>query len=396
MPSLKIAYLISCYPAFSHTFIKREIELLRKEGFEIAVASINESDIPLRKQTPSDQKEIHEIFYIKRSGFFAILRALFTACFKHPMQFFKAIGKALTSGPYTFFYLIEAALVGQWMAKKGFNHLHVHFANPASHVALFVSHLYPFTYSITVHGPDDFFDVTQNKLKEKIEGAKFIVCISFFTKSQLIRLVDWDQWSKFYVIYLGVDPHIFVPKQKVEQEKVEIVSIGRLTPTKGQFILLQALEKLQKDTADFHLTLIGEGPDRKILQKAIAEKGLLVDLKGAMNQEETRQLLEKGDIFVLSSFAEGLPVSLMEAMSMEIPCIAPGISGIPELITHEWNGLLVFPSDMEGLTQALKRLCKDRAFRLKLGKKSRQTILEKYNLVTNVHKLGQLFRKNVD
>lgn len=391
MIPMKLAYLISRFPAVSHTFIQREISALRKQGFEIALFSINPADIAPDKQLPEDQQLIDETFYVKKASLGTIWKGIYSAFIQSPIHFLKAFTQALSSGFYGLFYFIEAAVIGDQLKQKQIHHLHVHFANPASTVALLVNALYEIPFSITVHGPDEFYDSTSNLLPTKFEKSKFIICISFYAQSQVMRLLPPNLWNKVHINRMGIDPSLYAPR-KEPNELFTVVSVGRLSISKGQAILGQAIQKLQETGLPIRLLLIGEGPERKWLEKFMNAN---LQLAGALNPEEVRNALRNANLFVLSSFAEGVPVSLMEAMAMEIPCIAPCINGIPELIIHEKSGLLVYPSDIEGLKEAILKLYHSPNLRETLGKEGRKMVLERYDLTTNTKQLGELLSSEI-
>ena len=184
----KLAYLISRYPAYSHTFIQREITGLRQQGFTIHTASINPPDIAPSSFTDRDRQEYQATYYVKNQSVISCLFIFLRQLIKRPLSFFRGIGYALYLGRYDLkrsfyhlFYFAEALLIGNWMESKQISHLHVHFANPSATVALVASKIFPITFSLTVHGPDEFYDSTLNHLKEKFDTAKFILCISNYT-----------------------------------------------------------------------------------------------------------------------------------------------------------------------------------------------------------------------
>jgi glycosyltransferase involved in cell wall biosynthesis len=115
-----------------------------------------------------------------------------------------------------------------------------------------------------------------------------------------------------------------------------------------------------------------------------------------VNQDKLLDLYRESDAMVLSSFAEGLPVVLMEAMAMEIPCVAPWVNGIPEIITHATDGLLAPPGDAEALARAIGRLMDDAELRRTLGQNARLKILEKFDLRRNTEHLADVFRRRLN
>jgi glycosyltransferase involved in cell wall biosynthesis len=291
-------------------------------------------------------------------------------------------------------YFIEALMVGQCMKRQGLRHLHVHLASQAASVGLFVRTVFGFGYSLTVHGPDEFYDAERQMLAPKIEAADFLCCISSFARSQLMKLSPYEHWHKFVVSPLGVDPEIFAPQPKrTAAERFEILCVGRLTPAKGQHILIDAVERLTQQGRQVRLRLVGNGPDEASL-RAHAARGSArecVVLEGAINQDRIREFYATADVFCLPSFAEGLPVVLMEAMAMEIPCVTTHITGVPELIRDGVDGLLVAPSNTDALVTALARLMDDAELRQQIGKSGRARVIERYDLQRNVEKLAAIF-----
>lgn len=397
----RLAYLVSRYPALSHTFILREVRWLRAHGFEIHTASVNVPDRPMPGLTAEEREEAGATYCLKQAGIRGALRAHLLALLTRPWGYLRGFGFAVALGwpdlkrlIYCFFYFAEAVMLGRWMAEKGLRHLHVHFATPASTVGLISARIFPFTLSLTVHGPDEFYDAPGYNLAEKIRGSAFVVCISHYARSQLMKLSPVEQWGKFEVAPLGVDPAAFAPRPfRPEPVPFELLCVGRLVPAKGQHLLLGAVAALAGQGRQVRLCLVGDGPDRPGLEAAAAARGIAgqVVFAGAVDQDRIRRFYAEADVFVLASFAEGVPVVLMEAMAMEIPCVTTRITGIPELIRDGIDGLLVPPSDTDALAAEIARLMDDSALRRQLGENGRRRIAEKYNLEPNTRRLGEIF-----
>jgi glycosyltransferase involved in cell wall biosynthesis len=220
--------------------------------------------------------------------------------------------------------------------------------------------------------------------------------ISEYGRSQLMRFSEQSQWSKFHVARLGVDPTLYAPRPFRENPSpFEILFVGRLAPVKGLFILVAALDRLVRQGRSARLRIAGDGPDRAALERSVTERGLnpQVIFEGWQNADSVRALYRTADLFVLPSFAEGIPVVLMEAMAMEIPCVATRITGIPELIRDQTDGLLVTPASEEELAAAMARLMDDFTLRRQLGESARRRILENYDLRRNTAQLGSIFRE---
>lgn len=399
MTQHRVAYLVSQYPAYSHTFILREVLQLRQFGVEIVTASINLPDRPFDKLTDIERQEAEQTFYIKQQGMVKAVVALVKTLVLNPVGLLRGVKHAIKLGGwnikqvlYHFFYLIEALLLGQWMQTHNVQHLHVHFATPAASVGLLVKTVFGYSFSFTVHGPDEFYDVTGYHLLEKIMAADFVFCISHYARSQVMKLSPVQAWSKFDICRLGVDTERFIPAVKSKANEVyQLLCVGRLTPAKGQAILLESVAQLKQQDITVHLTLVGMGPDEQSLKNyaELLDIASQVTFTGAVDQDHILAYYNMADMFVLPSFAEGLPVVLMEAMAMEIPCITTTITGIPELIQQGQNGLLVPASDSQSLTQAIKQLAENPALRQQLGKAGRLKVLSDYELSKNTQYLHE-------
>jgi glycosyltransferase involved in cell wall biosynthesis len=399
-----LAYLVSQYPAVSHTFILREIRQLRQFGLEIRTASVKPPAASPKGFSEAEASEAAATFYVKTRRPWRIFRDHAACLARGPLAYlaglrlaFRLAGLDLKAVLYHLLYFVEAVAVGEWMRHDRLDHLHVHFANAASTVALLVQKIYGIPYSMTVHGPDEFYDTGFYHVREKIEGASFICCISRFCRSQLMRASSAEHWEKMEVCPLGVDPDAFEPRHAIAEDVFHILCVGRLTPAKGQAILLAAVARLVERGRRVHADLAGDGPDRPALEKVAARLNVTrsVTFHGAVNQDRVRELLARADVFVLPSFAEGVPVSLMEAMAMEIPCISTTIAGIPELIESGEEGILVPPSDPDLLAAAVEKLIGDPELRLRLARAGRRRVVESYNLGLNVARLAAIFERRL-
>ena len=402
---IRIAYLVSQYPGISETFILREVLALREMGFEIQVASINSPDRDLSNLTAIERAEYDRTLYVKRTAPTRALWAHLRLALSAPLRYVRALRFALRLGRVDrkrkllgFFYFAEAGVIANWMQRHQLAHLHVHFATPASTVGTIVSKLIGTSLSITVHVPDEFYDVSRYHLTEKIESCQFLCTIGKFARSQLMKLSPVEQWDKFEVTPLGVYPESFQARPaKVRNECFEILCVGRLVPSKGQHVLIQALDHLVKDGQNVKLRFVGDGPDRKSLESMVERLGLAPKtiFEGAVNQDKIQALYHQADAFVLPSFAEGIPIVLMEAMSMQVPCITTRITGIPELIRDGVDGLLVTASDDDELASAIKRLICAPALCRELGEAGRRRVLSNYDLRTNIRHLAEVFRRRL-
>ena len=402
--AVALAYLASEYPAVSHTFILREIQQLRQSGIAIRTASIRP---PLPGAGGFTEAESHEAagtFYVKTRNPLRIVLDHAGCLLRRPFAYlaglllaFRLGGLDLKAVLYHLLYFIEAVVVGEWMRRNSLTHLHVHFANAAATSALLLKRVYGIPYSITVHGSDEFYATDLYRLREKIAGASFLRCVSKFCRSQLMKAGSPDDWGKMEVCPLGVDPDLFRPRRAPAGGALHVMCVSRLVPAKGHTVLLAAMAILVKRGRRVHVDLVGDGPYRQAFESEAARLMVAAHttFHGSVNQHRVLELLESADIFVLPSFAEGVPVCLMEAMAMEIPCVSTIIAGIPELIQSGKEGLLVPASDPESLASAVEMLMDDPELRFSLGREGRRKIVESYNLRTNVERLVSIFERRL-
>jgi colanic acid/amylovoran biosynthesis glycosyltransferase len=403
--SPRLAYLLSSYPAISHTFFLNEITELRKLGFSIDVASINKPAWPPGVPSAQEASALATTFYVKEGKPRHIVSALLKTIITNPSVVARGLrcalklnGWNLPSTAYALLYLGEALLLGDWLRRRGHPHLHVHFGGPVATVGMLTSIAWRIPYSLMIHGPEEFYDVEKSYLRQKLEQAAFVLCISDYARSQIMKVSDPAHWAKLHVVRLGVDVNRFTPSRGVDRSgTAEIVCIGRLVPAKGHLVLLHAFSELLRRGYRLRLRLIGDGEERGRIETFIAKEKLSdsVILDGALNHEATRLKLGQADIFALASFAEGVPVALMEAMAMGVPCVSTFVAGIPELIRDGVDGLLVPPSSEQLLSAALERLISDKELRQTLARAGRRRVQEFYDLKRNVTLLADVMQSCV-
>lgn len=399
---MRLAYLVSQYPAITHTFILREIRTLRELGYDIRIVSIRAPDRAIDQMSPEEREENAHTWAVLPQGWATILAHQLAVLFTRPGAYLKALWSALAMARgnlramgSNLAYFAEAVTAGRYLEQQGCTHLHTHFA---STVALLLGRVFPITWSATIHGPDEFNDALGFYLAEKAAEAAFLCTISQYARSQLMRASHPRDWHKMDVSPLGVDPQRFTPRpHRAGGDRLELVSVGRLAAAKAQILLVEAVAQV-KQHGPVRLRIAGEGPERPALQQRIAQLGLQkeVILEGACSQDQVRQLYSEADLFVLASFAEGVPVVLMEAMAMEIPCISTWITGVPELIEHGVSGWLIPPADAAALAGAILHLREDASLRQRLGQAGRLRVQEKYNLRRNTERLAGIFQRRLD
>jgi glycosyltransferase involved in cell wall biosynthesis len=300
------------------------------------------------------------------------------------------------------FYFVEAVFLWSECCEREVRHIHVHLANVAADVALLCTSIgtavepeRPWSWSFTMHGPTEFFDVRHYRLSKKLQRASFVVCISDYARSQLMTLCPPETWSRLHVIHVGIPIEQFTRSDdegRADGAPV-ILFIGRQVPEKGQAVLLEATALLIARGHVVKVTLAGEGPARAALEGLAERLGVAshVSFPGAVGQEEIQALYASAAIFCLPSFAEGVPGVLMEAMAMRLPVVSTRITGIPELVDDGHTGLLVAPGRSDELATALERLLVNPELRSELGARAREKVLGEFNTEKSVTQLYELF-----
>jgi glycosyltransferase involved in cell wall biosynthesis len=399
---MRLAYLVSQYPAVNHTFILREIRALRELGIEVRVISIRAPDRLPEKLSEEERDELRQTYTVLTAGFGPLLAAHAITLWQRPTAYFAGFWEALRLARgdlrkifANLTYLGEAVVVGDQMRRMGITHVHCHFS---STVALLAERVFALTFSATIHGPSEFDDVIGFHMAEKVARARFLCAISSYCRGQLMKASDPQHWDKLEVSPLGVECDQFPAREpRPKSDCFEVLCVGRLAPAKAQEVLVAAIDRLVHQGRSVHLRLVGDGPNRKRLESLIAARSLQrhVTLEGPYNYDRVQALYQQADLFALASFAEGVPVVLMEAMAMGIPCVATWITGIPELIRHGVDGWLVPPADEEQFADAIAQLMDDPELRRALGRSARERVKEKYELKQNVAHLAAIYERRL-
>lgn len=396
-----IAYLTGDYPKVSHTFILREVESLRAAGLKVVTCSI-------RKPAASEFKGEEE--QRARAETFYVLAAA-----KNPLRLIAAHARAFVRSPGTWlstlmlalrtrspglkalawqlFYFAEAGVLAEHLRSNGVRHLHNHFGNSSCSVAMMASGISGIPFSFTEHGPAIFFEVDRWALGEKIARARFVVAISHFCRSQLMLFSDPAHWDKIAIVHCGVDPSAYGRKPRKDFGK-RVIFVGRLDPVKGGPLLIEALAHVIARHPDARLTLIGDGPTRALVETKAEALGIAgaVTFAGFQSQGVVAAMLEDADMLVLPSFAEGVPVVLMEAMASRIPVIASRVAGVQELVEDGVVGFAVPPGDVATLAARISHLMADPALAAQMGIAGRQVVERDFSIQPEGAWLARLFR----
>jgi len=397
---LKIAYLVNQYPKASHSFIRREILGLEACGLEVVRFSIRSCSTEL--VDAADKAELKKTQVVLEAGVLALLSGLLQVFLTRPVRLLSAIQLAIKLGWHSergtlrhLVYLVEACLLLRWFREADVSHVHAHFGTNSTTVALLCRVLGGPPYSFTVHGPEEFDKVTAIALPQKVEQAAFVVAISNFGRSQLYRWCPLAQWSKVHVVHCGVDSAFFTSPPTSIPSDPNLVCVGRLCAEKGQLLLLEAVGQLRRRGLAFKLVLVGDGPLRGELEATIARLGLhdYVEITGWADSAQVRQAILNARVLVLPSFAEGLPVVIMEALALGRPVISTYVAGIPELVKPGVCGWLVPPGSVEALMTAIQSAMDASPATLEQwGSAGAKRVAEQHNVAIEVGKLKTLFQ----
>ena len=383
---MHLAYLVSRYPSVSHTFILREVLALRAAGVRVDTFTVRRpaADYELSR----DDREARDTTQalvppVPLELVTAHLVALVTRPRRYLATLRLALGLRAAGGKaalWQVFYFGEAVLMWHKCRRAGARHIHAHHANVGSDVALLAARLggRGWSWSFTMHGPTELFDVREHRLAQKTERALFVACISEYARSQLMGLVGTEHWDKLRIVHCGLDVSRFGAVDRSGRNgPLRILNVGRAVPVKGQSLLVEAIAELGRQGVDARLTVVGDGPQAAELRDSATRLAVAgqVEFAGAVGQDEILAYYRRADVFALPSFAEGLPVVLMEAMATGLPVVASRIAGIPELVEDGVSGLLVTPGRRDELVAALAALlCATPERRAEMGAAGRSRV----------------------
>lgn len=400
---MKIAYFVNQYPKVSHSFIRREIVALEGLGFSVVRVALRGWDAPL--VDTADEAEAERTHYLLRKGLLGLLMPALRLTLRSPKNQLRALALAVRmsksadrSLPYHLVYWAEACALLDHLEKNPVAHVHAHFGTNSAEVVMLARAMGGPPYSFTVHGPDEFDRPQALHLADKVAASSFVVAISSYGRSQLYRWVGYEHWSKIKVVHCGLDASFLsAPTEGEYPRQDRIVCVGRICEQKGQLLLLDAVRRLKDRGRRVELVLAGDGEMRGELEASIQRMQLQEDVSitGWVNGERVREELLASKAMVLPSFAEGLPVVVMEAMALRRVVLSTRIAGIPELVRHGVDGWLVTPGDVEALVDSLIEILDAPVEHLAaMGEGARQRVLERHDARAEAGKLSELFTRN--
>lgn len=397
---MPIGYLVSLYPAPSHTFIRREVHAVRAAGIDLQTFSVR-TPSEAERAAPDDRAAAAETVYMLPMEPLRLVRSHAESLLRHPVAYARTFALALKHRVpgvralgLAVGHFAESMVLVRELESRGITHLHNHFANSGATVGYLATRYLDIPWSLTLHGISETDYPAGNLLPEKLEAASFVACVSHFGRAQALRLLHPRHWEKLQIVRCALDLKALPTRDRHGAGPVRLICVGRLSAEKGHVGLLQAYAKARASgSKNSELVLVGDGPELETIERTIAALQLqgVVHLRGRLPEAETLREIANADVLVLASFMEGLPVVLMEALAMSVPVIAPRVAGIPELIEENTHGLLFAPAAWDELADALRRMLGDSALRERLASAGRARIEREFEITRAVAPLVERY-----
>ena len=393
---MRLAYLYSRYPVVSQTFCDSEMLALEAQGLSLIIGSLNPPPTSFRHERLRDLRA--EVCYPPPSAVlktFEVPPAMSALAADHTRRYGAAFKPATRAR--------NAAYFARLFERQGVDHIHVHFANRATHTALFLKTA-GFPFSFTAHAQDYMVDLgNHDLLREMAREAEFVIAVSDFSRADLARLCP-ESAAKIHRVYNGLRPDEFLrhpPPATTLAQPFRLLSVGRLIEFKGFHHLIQAVRLLGEAGVDIELQIIGEGPWRERLERQIAGVGLTarIRLRGGLSLEQIKLELGAADAFALGccidekGASDVLPTVIVEAMAAGLPVVSTRLAGVPELVEDGVTGLLCEPADAAALAERLGRLAADPALRRELGEAGRARCRQVFALDRTAAQVRALFEE---
>ena len=391
-----VAYLANVYPKVSHTFIRTEILALEREGFSVSRYTVRHATGGFSDD--EDEAEARKTVALYDRGLARLTVAAAVCLLQRPRTASAALWSSIRSNRRggllrACAYFAQAAVLSKDLMNAGVRHIHAHFGNNPASVARLVAQLAPITYSFTVHGPDEFDAPVFDDLPGKIAEASFVAGVSSFGRSQLMRWSEPDHWSRIHVIRCAAAPSFLEEGAGglLGLQSTRLACVARLSPAKGLPLLIEAVAQVASQRP-LIVDIIGDGEGRAAIEAQIAHLGVEanVHLLGWRSAADIRRTLESSRALVLPSFAEGLPVVLMEALALRRPVIACAVAGVPELVDAD-VGWLIPSGSVKSLVDALHAVLDAPVGKLKkMGDQGRERVRAMHDPDINASELSAL------
>lgn len=399
---MKVAYLMNTYPLTSTTFIRREIEALEDAGLNIQRIAVRKWADKL--VDPLDIADQEKTQYLLSGNTLGLFFSFFKTLILNPVGFIKAFllwlkvcSNAVHFSVKHIAYLMQATAFYQVCKQQDLQHVHVHFSTNATTVAMLAKVMGGANYSFTAHGPDEFVNPDTISMGLKVAHANFVAAISNYCRVQLVRFSSYAHWDKIKIVHCGLHIDEFEPSYTFDADNQELVCVGRLCPQKAQLLFPPALAQLKAEFPKLKVHFVGDGESRQALEAAIQQYQVedMVQLHGWMANLEVRKLVKQSRALLLPSFAEGLPVVIMESLALGRPVISTYIAGIPELV-DEGCGWMIPAGSIDHIASAIRQALQDTPADLAAkGQEGRKRIEAEHNLKTIAPILIGAFQQSI-
>ena len=397
-----VAYVLRKFPVISETFILNEILALEERGVPVHIFSM---------ERPNDPRYHEDLSKLKANITYLPHPFYLTKLFRHSLQtakhykgkYYKALGEALRqlNDPSQILRFLQGCYIANNLRRLNVSHIHSHFANHPTCAASFTSRITGIPFSFTAHAVDIFRRPINPKLLiRKMLNAEFVVTVSDYNKKYLEGLAKGHS-EKIHRIYNGINLTKFIPNEdaKRKQRLFSILCISRLVEKKGIPILIEACRLLRDRNVPFECQIVGGGALQRTIEQQIKTAKLQdrVTLHGPCSHHEVLEKCQGADLFVLPCIEgsdgnkDGLPVSITEALACGVPVIATPVTGIPEIVSHGKNGLLVPENDAQALSEAIESVISNPLLHNTLRSNTRPSVEALFDIRNSNEKLKQLF-----
>ncbi|MEZ5649526.1 MAG: glycosyltransferase [Burkholderiaceae bacterium] len=400
---MKVGYFINQYPKVSHSFIRREILALERQGIEVERYALRGWDGDLAD--PSDLRERERTKYVLREGVRGLVGPTLHYAIRAPRRFARALGVGLQQwrgGDRTLLKnlvtLGEACRLARWLVRDRISHLHVHFGTNPAVVAMMVKQLAGVGYSLMIHGAEEWDSPRHLRIGEKVTQSRFVAAISHFTRAQILRWSGLGAVDRVHIVHCGLDPRESVEAAPIDTSNRRFVCVGRLCDDKAQSLIIPALARVNADFGPVELVLVGDGETRPAIERAIAAAGLQAQVRitGWCSSEDVQKELSAARALILASFAEGLPVVIMEAMAAGRPVLCSDVGGVSELIENGREGWLFPAGSVEFIEKAMRECLETPVDELNaMGARARAKVWQYHSVDVEAERLAGLLREAV-
>ena len=391
---MKIAYVINVFPKLSESFILNEIVELLKNGHDVQIYSL------IKPMEEVAHEEVEKYQIIEKTSYFSFKHLLKTNYINLSKYFLYGVIQDLNElSKYNLKRNLKLAYFATVMEENGVEFIHTHFASMGN-IARRLGKMLRLQYTFTAHAFEIFINPNIKMLKQNIDGAAYVFTPSKYNKQYLIDLTDCDE-NKIEIIHATIDPAKFSRTEK--SDKKQIIMAARLVEKKGMKYMIKAMKDITRRYPDAILKIIGDGPLLNELIQLVMINNLENNVKflGSISDEEYFNELESSMIAALPCIIsengdrDVCPLTLQEAMSMEVPVISTNVHSVPELIDDGITGILVPPKNEKALADAVIELLGDAGLRHRMGENGRKKIMEEFNVEIQMKKQVMLWQKKI-